>query len=236
MAGNKFVRKYGERGCWENRWREAAGRNRGGVGGGREKGPRIREETKSVGIPVARLRVPRMCVDLTWHMHNTRSVFPALSFRKSLNSSHRPCWKASSPIRQPLSPPAFASRRIHDFIFPSPPSSLSFSSPILPPLPPILPPASLKKIGENLKRLAPSIGPQGVEERERERQGWPLSECLSCVRGLRWIPLDDQHAHRCTHIEGHYTKYTLTQSPPTTTFLPPWYRLRYYPGAGVTTR
>lgn len=130
MAGNKFVRKYGERGCWENRWREAAGRNRGGVGGGREKGPRIREETKSVGIPVARLRVPRMCVDLTWHMHNTRSVFPALSFRKSLNSSHRPCWKASSPIRQPLSPPAFASRRIHDFIFPSPPSSLSFSSPI----------------------------------------------------------------------------------------------------------
>ena len=56
------------------------------------------------------------------------------------------------------------------------------------------------------------------------------------MRGLRWIPLDDQHAHRCTHIEGHYTKYTLTQSPPTTTFLPPWYRLRYYPGAGVTTR
>lgn len=139
MAGNKFVRKYGERGCWENRWREAAGRNRGGVGGGREKGPRIREETKSVGIPVARLRVPRMCVDLTWHMH-TRSVFPALSFRKSLNSSHRPCWKASSPIRQPLSPPAFTSvhhaPRFH-FPFPALFSLLFFANPL---------PSSLRRV------------------------------------------------------------------------------------------
>lgn len=138
---------------------------------------------------------------------------------KQLSSS---LWKASSPIRQPLSPAAFAS-------VPRAVSTISFSlpHPLLRPFlhqpPPalcLLPLASLKKIGENLKRLAPSIGLQGVEERERERgEGWPLSECLSCVRGLRWIPLDDQRtaAHRCTHSKDT-TKYTLTQSPPTTTF------------------
>lgn len=73
-------------------------------------------ETKSVGIPVAGYGL-HMCVDLTarthvrMHRHTHGWLFraSALSFRKSLNSFHRP--SKASPIRQRYLLPALRARK-----------------------------------------------------------------------------------------------------------------------------
>lgn len=104
------------------------------------------EETKSVGIPVAAYG-SHMCVDLTTHTHThvRMSHASALSFWISLNSSHPP--SKASPIRQRyLLPPCVLENRdcFASILF-----SILFLSIRVVPL------ASLKKIGENLKRLPP---------------------------------------------------------------------------------
>lgn len=146
---------------------------------------------------------------------------------KQLSSS---LWKASSPIRQPLSPAAFAS-------VPRAVSTISFSlpHPLLRPFlhqpPPalcLLPLASLKKIGENLKRLAPSIGLQGVEERERERGDGRYRNAYRVWGGLggfrsttNALPHIDAHIRRTLPNILSPNRRQLRPSPSPS----PWYRL-----------
>lgn len=125
----------------------------------------------------------------------------ALSFRKSLNSSHRP--PKASPIRQPLSPAALRCPKTPGLFSLRPPiHPLSSSFPPVPFFSTRLSPASLaslKKIGENLKRLAPGRGFTMVAGESR-REGWlTVIGMLIVCEGLTWILPDDQHCYRPSH-------------------------------------
>lgn len=151
----------------------------------------------------------------------------ALSFRKSLNSSHRP--SKASPIRQryllpPCAPPN--TQRLFSLrsTFPS------FTFPRRCP-----PSGEFKENRWKFKALSPLAGrdtwglvrggSQGIEERD----GPTVIAMLIVCEGLRWILLHDHHCYDASHT---VTILPNILSPNHRQLWPPWYR--HYPHPSIT--
>lgn len=122
----------------------------------------------------------------TFNLAHTRSNVPWLRVIVSKISKQLSSSLESQPYPSALSPAALRASKRTTIVFPPIHFSvLFFSTPVSSPT------ASLKKIGENLKRLAPLLAvTRGgwwfvvVARESRRGMGRLLSQCLSCVRGL----------------------------------------------------